>query len=73
MTFNIINALKYPNEDIANYSLISSWNSLIHKQLINSKDGLENELGDIEKKELGKDLMKREKTSEKKCFQFFYL
>lgn len=48
VVFNVLNRLKYPNEDIYDYSLISNWDSLVHKH-IKSGYELESYMGEQEK------------------------
>lgn len=49
VVINILNALKYPKEYIVDCSLISSWDSLVHKKIIKSKEELEKKLGEEDK------------------------
>lgn len=55
VVFNILNACKYLEEGVIDCSLISSWDSLNHKQLIQDNDELWKELGELDKEELKKD------------------
>ena len=49
VVFNVLNALQYPEEDVADCSMISSWEGIIHKNLLKTSDALEQELGKLEK------------------------
>ena len=49
VVFNVLNALKYPEEEVADCSMISSWEGIIHKNLLKTSDVLEQELGKLEK------------------------
>lgn len=50
--FNILNALKFPEEYIIDCSLISRWDPLVYKKVLKSNDELDKELGEKDKYEL---------------------
>lgn len=52
VVFNVLNALYYPEDDLANCSIISSWERIIHKNLLKISNVLEQELGKLEKDEI---------------------
>lgn len=41
VVFNLLSALNYPEEDYVDCSLISSWETMVHKSLIKSSKNLE--------------------------------
>ncbi|MCI88497.1 hypothetical protein A2U01_0109784, partial [Trifolium medium] len=49
--FNVLKAMKYPNDDVEDVALIQSWDSLVQKQFIKDNDHLKNELAPLESKE----------------------
>ncbi|XP_050878278.1 uncharacterized protein LOC127082091 [Lathyrus oleraceus] len=55
VVFNILNALQYPEEDVVECSMISSWEGIIHKNLLKSNNVLEQELGKLEKEDVQHD------------------
>ena len=48
----MLNALQYPDEDVAECSLISSWKVIIHKTMLKSSNVLTQELGKLEKEDI---------------------
>lgn len=55
VVFNILNALQYPEEDVVECSMISSWEGIIYKNLLKSNNVLEQELGKLEKEDVQHD------------------
>ncbi|KAI5431178.1 hypothetical protein KIW84_035367 [Lathyrus oleraceus] len=49
VVFNVLNALKHIDEEVAECLMISSWESIIHKNLLNISNVLEKELGKLDK------------------------
>ncbi|XP_058725984.1 uncharacterized protein LOC131597296 [Vicia villosa] len=47
MVFNVLNALQYPEEEIADCSMISCWDGIIHKSLLKTTDVLTQEMGKV--------------------------
>ncbi|KAI5412153.1 hypothetical protein KIW84_057000 [Lathyrus oleraceus] len=47
--------IKYPEEDVVECSMISSWEGIIHKNLLKSNNVLEQELGKLEKEDVQHD------------------
>lgn len=44
MVFNVLKALQYPEEELANCSMISSWEGMIHRSLLKQTDVLAQDL-----------------------------
>ena len=56
VVFNVLNALQYPDEDVADCSLISSWEGIIHKTMLKSSNVLTQELGKLEKEDISQEI-----------------
>jgi hypothetical protein len=51
VTFNVLKAMKYPNEENEDVSLLQSWDSLVYKQFDKSHDLLKKELTLVDSEE----------------------
>ncbi|XP_058751568.1 uncharacterized protein LOC131624648 [Vicia villosa] len=47
VVFNVMNALQYPEEEVADCLMISYWDRIVHKSLLKSIDVLTQELGKV--------------------------
>lgn len=45
--FNVLNELQYPKEEVVDCLMISSWDNIIHKNMVKSSNILEQELGKL--------------------------
>lgn len=50
--FNVLYSLKYPDEEITECSLISSWDTLILKQLLKGTDMLRCDIKELRNKDI---------------------
>lgn len=54
VVFNMIKALKYPEEVVSNFSLIFSWDYLVYKKFIQDNGELIKQLGVLENSRIEK-------------------
>lgn len=38
--FNVLKALQYPEEEVADYSMISGWENIVHKNLLKNSNNI---------------------------------